>query len=133
MPSQISASMGATHQSSRVDSPLEPVPDNGRTIHEAHAHAERPGSSLEAIDPDPHSGHHAATAHAIASCGIRREGAVWVTECAWCKRVRSVGGDWHTLAPAVRAAMNIERTHGICPQCAQGLVARAESTDRETR
>jgi hypothetical protein len=83
------------------------------------------------LDLDRRSADQAA--RAIASCGVRREDAVWVTECAWCKRVRGVAGDWQTLAPAVRAAMDIERTHGVCPRCAQGLMARAEGADREAR
>jgi hypothetical protein len=69
----------------------------------------------------------------MASCGVHREDAVWVTECAWCKRVRSVAGDWQTLAPAVRAAMGTERTHGVCPRCAHGLMEQAEIADRGVR
>jgi hypothetical protein len=129
MPRQIGASSRATRQSNRVGSSLELVAGDVRTIHETQAHAETPGSIAATLDPDPRSADQAA--RAIAFCGVRREDAVWVTECAWCKRVRGVGGDWQTLAPAVRAVMNIERTHGVCPQCAQGLVARAESADRE--
>jgi hypothetical protein len=95
--------------------------------------AECSGWSAVALEPDPGSADQAAAARAIVSCGVRREDAVWVTECAWCKRVRGVAGDWQTLAPAVRAAMDIERRHGVCRRCAQGLMARAEGTDREAR
>ena len=89
--------------------------------------------ALADVDAEHRAAHQAAAARAMASYGVRCEDAVWVTECAWCKRVRTVAGDWQTLAPNVRAAMGTERTHGVCPRCAQGLIARAESADREAR
>ncbi len=77
-----------------------------------------------AVDPRPAD--HAAAARATSDCGVIRDDAVWVTECAWCKRVRSVTGEWQTQTPAARAATLTERTHGVCPQCARGLMERAE-------
>jgi hypothetical protein len=132
MPQPIGASRGAADHSNQVGSSLQWVADDIRAITEAWARAESPTSSAAALDVD-HVTDQAAATRAMASCGVRRDGAVWVTECAWCKRVRNVAGDWQTLAPNVRAAMEIERTHGVCPRCAQGLMARAEIADREAR
>jgi len=133
MPQQIGASSGATDLSNGVGSSLQSIADDVRAITEARAHRERPGSSAAPVDVDHRAADQAAAVRAMASCGIRRDDAVWVTECAWCKRVRTIAGDWQTLAPNVRAAMGTERTHGVCPRCAQGLIARAESADREAR
>ena len=133
MPQQIGASSGATDLSNPVGSSLQSVADDVRATTEAPADTESPRSSGAAPDVDRRAAHQADAARAMASYGVRRENAVWVTECAWCKRMRSVAGDWQTLAPAVRAAMKIERTHGVCPQCAEGLMARAESAYREAR
>ncbi len=58
--------------------------------------------------------------------GAHRDDAIWITECAWCKRVRSPAGDWHTLTRAIRGAIGVELTHGICPECARAAVARAD-------
>jgi hypothetical protein len=78
------------------------------------------------VDVDPRPADKAAAARAAADCGVSRDDGVWVTECAWCKRVRSVAGEWQTLTPVVRAAIGVERTHGVCPRCVRGLMARAE-------
>jgi hypothetical protein len=67
----------------------------------------------------------AAAARGTASSGVRRSDAIWITECAWCKRVRNVRGDWLRLAAVARAALPPERTHGICPECADACLARA--------
>jgi len=133
MPRQIGVSSGATNRSYRVGSSLRSVADDVRATTEARADTESTTSSIAPLDVDHRATHQAAAARAMASCGVHRDDAIWVTECAWCKRVRSVAGDWQTLAPAARAAMEIERTHGICPRCAQGLMARAESPDQEAR
>jgi hypothetical protein len=133
MPQQFGASSGATDFSNGVGSSLQSVADDLTVISEARADTERPGSSTAPVDVDHRAADQAAAVRAMASCGIRRDDALWVTECAWCKRVRSVAGDWQTLAPNVRAAMGTERTHGVCPRCAQGLMARAEGADREAR
>jgi hypothetical protein len=126
------ASTGATGRSNQVGASLQSVADDVRAITEARGGTESPTSSATPLDVD-HAADQAAATRAIASCGVHRDDAIWVTECAWCKRVRSVAGDWQTLAPAVRAAMEIERTHGVCPRCAQGLMARAESAARQAR
>ena len=130
MPQQIGASSGATDLSNGVGSSLQLVADDVSALTEPRADTDRPGSRPAPVDVGHRATDQAAAARAVASCGIRRDNAVWVTECAWCKRVRSLAGDWQTLAPTVRAAMGTERTHGVCPRCAQGLMARAESTDR---
>ncbi len=133
MPHRVGASTGATDYSIGVGSSLQSVADDVRSITVARADPERPGSFTAPLDVDHRAANQAAAARAMASCGVRRDDAVWVTECAWCKRVRSVAGDWQTLAPNVRVAMGTERTHGVCPRCAQGLMARAEGADREAR
>jgi hypothetical protein len=135
MPHQSDASSGATNHSYRVGSSLQMVADDVGATTEARAGTDSPTSSGTPLDVhlDHRTADHIAAARAMASCGVHHDGAVWVTECAWCKRVRSVAGDWQTLTPAVRAAMKIERTHGVCPRCAQGLVARGEIADRDAR
>jgi hypothetical protein len=67
----------------------------------------------------------ASAARGTAGHGVRRPDRIWITECAWCKRVRNVRGDWLRLAPVARAALPRERTHGICPECADACIARA--------
>ena len=130
MSQRIGASSGAADLSNGVGPSLESVADDVRAITGPRADTERPGSRLAPVDVRHRATDQAAAARAVASCGIRRDDVVWVTECAWCKRVRSLAGDWQMLAPNVHAAMGTERTHGVCPRCAQGLMARAESTDR---
>jgi hypothetical protein len=57
--------------------------------------------------------------------GIHRDDGVWITECAWCKRVRSVAGEWQTLTASARSTIRAERTHGICSECADRLLIQA--------
>jgi len=82
-----------------------------------------------ALDEPSSNADAAAAERAMASYGVRRDATIWVTECAWCKRTRNTAGDWYTLNPIVRAAMSVERTHGICPTCARAAVARADETN----
>ena len=70
--------------------------------------------------------HQTAVIREAASFGVRRGDGIWITECAWCERVRTVNGDWQRLTPDVRAAMPPGRTHGICPECANACIARAD-------
>lgn len=63
---------------------------------------------------------------ATAAYGVVRDDVIWITECAWCQRVRSAAGAWHAPSPAIRAVNGVERTHGICPECAHAAVARAD-------
>jgi hypothetical protein len=79
-----------------------------------------------AIDQPSMDASGAAAERATPSFGVAMHDSVWVTECAWCERMRSNAGDWHTLSPAVRAAMRVELTHGICPQCVYAALARAD-------
>jgi hypothetical protein len=61
-----------------------------------------------------------------AGRGFASPGAVWLTTCAWCGRIR-VRGRWiaddGSLAPA-RAARRV--THGICPSCFRAVSSQAE-------
>ena len=93
---------------------------------------ESPPSTTEnnaAIEQPSAQGGRGAAGRALHSYGVAREDTVWVTECAWCKRVRSASGDWQTPAVASRATRGVQRTHGICPQCARAAAARAEIVD----
>lgn len=74
-------------------------------------------AGLEATDP--------LAARTTAQYGVHRDDGVWITECAWCKRVRSVAGEWQTLTPSARSTVCAERTHGICSECADRLLTRA--------
>ena len=69
-----------------------------------------------------------AVSRAMVACGVIRDDGVWITQCAWCDRVRIIRGDWETLDHGIRAAMPVERTHGICPQCAEASDLRASET-----
>ena len=69
---------------------------------------------------------------ATAAYGVLRDDAIWVTECAWCERVRTPAGDWKTPTASIHAAMGVQRTHGICPRCARIAVARADRTDERS-
>ena len=53
---------------------------------------------------------------------LRGDGELWMTRCAWCGRTRSVEGIWRLLSDAVRAQIRAATTHGICPDCATGLL-----------
>jgi len=46
--------------------------------------------------------------------------------CGWCKRIRDDGGYWNELEEYLAAHSEAEFTHGICPQCSEGL--RGEQT-----
>ena len=76
---------------------------------------------------------HASGEEPVTAFGIPRDNAVWVTECAWCKRMRNVAGEWHTLLPSMSTTTGIELTHGICPPCARAVAERAASVDGTTR
>jgi GAF domain-containing protein len=39
--------------------------------------------------------------------------------CAWCKRIRDEGGDWHVLETYVQDHSEASFTHGICPDCVE--------------
>ena len=66
-----------------------------------------------------------AASGAAASFGVSRDDGIWITECAWCMRVHTGAGTWVAITAATRAAMQVERTHGICPQCSAACLARA--------
>jgi len=85
-----------------------------------------PSSAATRPDAPPSAVDWTAVSRATAACGVIRSDGVWITQCAWCARVRTIQGGWETLDPGIRAAMPVERTHGICPQC-------AEASDPATR
>ncbi|HEY6555173.1 MAG TPA: hypothetical protein VI669_17580, partial [Vicinamibacteria bacterium] len=41
--------------------------------------------------------------------------------CAWCKRIRDDDGRWNQLESFVKDRTEAEFTHGICPECTQGM------------
>ena len=74
-------------------------------------------STRTAVDTAVQSSGEEAIARATALGAVQREDGLWIIECAWCGRVGSVAGDWHTLAPAIRTSLRAVRTHGICASC----------------
>jgi hypothetical protein len=122
MSPQSGAASGASDQAIPLAS-LRSVTHDAGAASEPTAEPSRAGvaplvSSIRSADQ-------AAAVRAIASFGVWRDDGVWITECAWCKRVRSTAGEWRTLTAAVRGAMGAERTHGICPECARACITRA--------
>lgn len=45
--------------------------------------------------------------------------------CAWCKNIRSDKGFWQTVEQFVHARTHAAFTHGICPECAEKMLADA--------
>ena len=88
------------------------------SVAELRVDNERPAATADLPTAAPTVADEVAAARMTGLYGIHRDDGVWVTMCAWCKRVRSVAGDWQTLAPSVRGAIRAERTHGICSECA---------------
>ncbi len=41
--------------------------------------------------------------------------------CAWCKKIRDDGGYWNQLEEYLAAHSDAVFSHGICPECAEGL------------
>jgi hypothetical protein len=41
--------------------------------------------------------------------------------CAWCKKVRDDAGYWNKIEAYVSQHSEVEFTHGICPECGEGL------------
>ena len=89
------------------------------------------GGNGVAIGQPPVDTDRADAERAMAAGGVTRANAIWVTECAWCQRVRSVAGHWQTLIPPVPTTMGVQLTHGICPQCACAVAERASRIDGE--
>jgi hypothetical protein len=48
--------------------------------------------------------------------------------CAWCERVRTIGGHWEALEE--HAAVDAVATHGICPECLEGETRAVPRTVR---
>jgi hypothetical protein len=71
-----------------------------------------------------------ATRRWTAAYAVRqKDGALWVTECAWCGRVKSAIGIWRVLSVRALEAIHAERTHGICPDCEKKCVGRAAARE----
>lgn len=43
--------------------------------------------------------------------------------CAWCSRVRNADGTWKVRAVPARETSRLTLTHGICPVCAEKVLA----------
>ena len=125
MPPQTRTANGAADLSARPSPSTQSTAEGVRPLADDHHHT-GPGTMPAPVDLDPRPNEQTAAAGATPTRGIGRDGGDWVTECAWCKRVRSVTGEWQTQTLAARAATLTERTHGVCPQCALGLMERAE-------
>nr|WP_320133949.1 DUF4118 domain-containing protein [uncultured Holophaga sp.] len=50
-----------------------------------------------------------------------------VSACAWCRRVRDRDGTWVSLEAFLAGECHYELTHGICPDCAPGLLKQEET------
>jgi DNA-binding response OmpR family regulator len=48
--------------------------------------------------------------------------------CAWCKKIRDDKGEWVVLESYLSQHSNTDITHGICPECAQGLSKPKQQT-----
>jgi hypothetical protein len=46
------------------------------------------------------------------------DGQLWITHCAWCKRVRTTLGRWIHLPRGLTWDVPVVHTHGICATCA---------------
>jgi hypothetical protein len=84
---------------------------------------EGPAATINRITADRLAADEAVAVRMTALYGVHRADGVWVTECAWCKRVRNVAGDWQTLSQSVRSTIRAARTHGICSECADRYLA----------
>jgi hypothetical protein len=51
--------------------------------------------------------------------------------CAWCKSVRNDRGYWERLETYVGHKLDVDFTHGICPQCAEKLKDEAQAPDQQ--
>jgi K+-sensing histidine kinase KdpD len=47
--------------------------------------------------------------------------------CAWCKSIRNDRGYWERLETYLAHNLDVDFTHGICPQCAERLQAEAQA------
>jgi K+-sensing histidine kinase KdpD len=47
--------------------------------------------------------------------------------CAWCKSIRNDRGYWEQLETYLGHNLDVDFTHGICPQCAEKLWAEAHA------
>jgi hypothetical protein len=63
-----------------------------------------------------------------SSSGSMLGGAVWLTVCAWCKRVKTQGG-WADGETAVADGAD-HVTHGICPPCLAAVMRQADAARR---
>ena len=115
---------GASERSSRDSSTRSTIADEAHRINELAGTI--PTSGTAPSDAPQSVVDRTAVSRAMVACGVIRDDGVWITQCAWCDRVRTIQGDWETLDHGIRAAMPVERTHGICPQC-------AEASDPATR
>lgn len=103
---------------------------NRRTSAPRDSIAEIPIHHEDSVTPGDRTDAGGSTADEVvvrmtALYAVRRDDGIWFTECAWCKRVRNVTGDWQALALSDRSAIHAERTHGICPECADRCLAQA--------
>lgn len=50
--------------------------------------------------------------------------------CAKCKKIRDDGAYWHRLEEYLSSFLNVNLTHGLCPQCAQDFLAEDAANRR---
>lgn len=50
-----------------------------------------------------------------------------VPMCAWCKKIRDDRQYWDSVDKYIMGQMNVDITHGICPDCAKKVVEEIEA------
>ena len=51
-----------------------------------------------------------------------KERPVLLPICSYCKKVRSDGTDWEQMETSVNERSDVQLSHGICPECRDGVV-----------
>ncbi|MDZ7778676.1 MAG: hypothetical protein U5R14_01915 [Gemmatimonadota bacterium] len=46
--------------------------------------------------------------------------------CAWCGRIQTEDGTWEGISAYLKRMGDTDVTHGLCPECEDGQIARAE-------
>lgn len=58
-----------------------------------------------------------------------RDGLVPV--CSWCRKARTGAGIWTPVEPSLLEGAGVALTHGVCPDCAQELLAQTHEHPHE--
>lgn len=80
------------------------------TFHVLKTHVVKPENAAMSIAPKGMSGTRGG-----------RTGAVQKTMCCSCKRVRDKEGRWMTVEKYIQSFLNVQFSHGLCPDCMRKL------------